>query len=684
MNSGTLRGSSAAFDLGARPLVNVDHVVIGSKVPPIGAGNLNLGTSAGGQPGINSVNPGNVQFDTPRLTSNGTYMHNLSPGAKFYGCWVLNDNVTVQGNGQSGQEFGGLYVRPQFFSSDGQGASRLLCGQDIVLTVYGTDTISQTVTFGPGALLFGNVTNAYGVRADIQTPDGAGNTIGIMTLFQGIFLKGNTTTVGTFVGLDLSNISIGAATTSWGIQVGSANNYYVGMSSFGKNSVPNYQVDVLGIVSSGNANPSGPGYRAAMTGTPAASSVLAGYQDTSTVALGSNAGAIYASFDAQPSIVGAATATYIGCSVNPTANTGAVTSGIGAAIGSAAGSGSWATFVGLDIGVTYPLAGTTTWALTVGDYNSYHLGTFVLGASTVPTTTAGGASLFAAPVLVSNGTYTVNAGGHVNFQYITWLINDTITVASSTTGISVYTLGLYPQLDFSTGQTGQSFAGVACSPGVGGSDTLSSINGLYLNAVTKYGSSVSATTMNGIASGCFWESSGTCATLNVFYGQSLRVAGTITTLIGLNLTSLNGGTTTWGMQVGNYQSYHQGKFTFGGTGAPSNTIDIQGGMLNYMANQSVSYTSGGNTTISATGGNYVDFSTISGNTTLIMSALPKIGTPLTIMITNDSVAARTITFSATWFRTTSATIVGTVNKAWIIQFISDGAHMVEKGRTGPL
>ena len=48
-------------------------------------------------------------------------------------------------------------------------------------------------------------------------------------------------------------------------------------------------------------------------------------------------------------------------------------------------------------------------------------------------------------------------------------------------------------------------------------------------------------------------------------------------MIGLRITGLAGGSTTWGIQVGNYNSYHQGKFTIGGTTAPTWNVHVQGG-----------------------------------------------------------------------------------------------------------
>lgn len=58
---------------------------------------------------------------------------------------------------------------------------------------------------------------------------------------------------------------------------------------------------------------------------------------------------------------------------------------------------------------------------------------------------------------------------------------------------------------------------------------------------------------------------------------SANTAGTFTTMVGLRITALAGGSTIWGMQVGNYNSYHQGPIALGGTTAPTWNAHVQGG-----------------------------------------------------------------------------------------------------------
>lgn len=552
MNTGVVLGvANQNFDLKKKNLVNVNNIVIGQVAPPIGWGNSNLGagSSLSTAPGVNSVNPGNVKFDTPRLTSTGTYTHVMTNGAAFYGCWVLNDTINaVYGN--TGTEMGGLYVRPQITVSDGS-AAQLCVGQDIVLTVRGTTTVDQTVSIGPASLLFGNVNNAYGVRSSIQTPDNAGNHIGKVALFQGLLLSGATNTVTTLIGLDLSlvNAAAGGISNSWGIQVGTANNYFQGNTMFGSTSAPSFPVDVIGVAR--------------------------------------------------------------------------VQQG----------------------------------------------GTALLGGTAVPTTTAsGGSTLQAAPLLTSNGTYNVASGN----DYIPWLLNDTITFTGTATNGQIYALGLYPSITASSGQTTPTGAGLSCNPTFIGTDTWSNLYGLTLNATIK----APATNAYGIFSLIVQNSANTVGTVTMIKAQALKLAGTITTLIGLDLTSLSGGTTTWGFQVGNYQSYHQGKLGIGGTSAPVNTVDIQGGMLNFHA---VTDTYGTVVSIDVTTGNVHDITTTTvGNATFNATTGGIAGEILIILIHNDNTAGRTITFGSNFH--SSGTLAGTAAKTATITFTSNGTAWYETAR----
>lgn len=86
-----------------------------------------------------------------------------------------------------------------------------------------------------------------------------------------------------------------------------------------------------------------------------------------------------------PTVSAGTTTTMYGMNFGLTVSSGAtVTTGYGLAIG-ASNSGTLTTFVGLDIGVAQSLAGSTIWAVKVGNYNSYFNGKTAFGGTSTPT-----------------------------------------------------------------------------------------------------------------------------------------------------------------------------------------------------------------------------------------------------------------------------------------------------------
>lgn len=72
---------------------------------------------------------------------------------------------------------------------------------------------------------------------------------------------------------------------------------------------------------------------------------------------------------------------------------------------------------------------------------------------------------------------------------------------------------------------------------------------------------------------------GTITTGVCFDAYTSTVIGAITTAIGLRITNLATGTTKWGMQIGNYQSYHEGDLrvgaiSAGSTASPNAKLDV--------------------------------------------------------------------------------------------------------------
>jgi hypothetical protein len=68
-----------------------------------------------------------------------------------------------------------------------------------------------------------------------------------------------------------------------------------------------------------------------------------------------------------------------------------------------------------------------------------------------------------------------------------------------------------------------------------------------------------------------------------------------------------------------------------------------------------------------------------GNASILASSGGLPGQRLSVIISNDSGGARTITFS-TNFRATG-TVVGTASKVIAVNFVSDGSKFIEQGRS---
>lgn len=197
----------------------------------------------------------------------------------------------------------------------------------------------------------------------------------------------------------------------------------------------------------------------------------------------------------------------------------------------------------------------------------------VFGTTAFPTTTQNGTNLSQSPILTSNGTYTAVVGGVSGPTYSAWLVNDAITLsdAAGTANPTVYGIGIYPKITSSMGRSDATMIGVAAGPIATGTDTWTLVQGLGLNANIQ----ANVTTVSAINAQVALTTANTITTVTCFKGLTIKLAGTMTTVVGLDLTSLSGGSTTWGMKVANYQSFHQGSFTFGAQTAPTYGIDLQ-------------------------------------------------------------------------------------------------------------
>jgi hypothetical protein len=168
----------------------------------------------------------------------------------------------------------------------------------------------------------------------------------------------------------------------------------------------------------------------------------------------------------------------------------------------------------------------------------------------------------------------------------------TVDIASTATGLTASRFGIYLRENLA-------FTATVATYGINSNNSVSITSG---NTFFVAGGFVSALTVSGAGNVATGQAGSFSLTLNntgtntlgvgvataVGAGSGATIAtgvgvdvstagvGTITTAIGLRITALGTGTTKWGMQVGDYQSYHHGKMTFGATTAPVYAIDLQG------------------------------------------------------------------------------------------------------------
>jgi hypothetical protein len=153
-----------------------------------------------------------------------------------------------------------------------------------------------------------------------------------------------------------------------------------------------------------------------------------------------------------------------------------------------------------------------------------------------------------------------------------WLQNGTITVTSGQ-GLSGFGGGIGLRESWALNASLINFAELDIRPTIAGSTAPANSYMMYFAPtinLTPTASSVAMLQTNPEVSSTITTLRG----LSVGGGNSTLVTTNIGLDIGVNVPLF--GTTLWGMQVGNYQSYHQGPFAFGGTSAPTWNMHSQG------------------------------------------------------------------------------------------------------------
>jgi hypothetical protein len=276
---------------------------------------------------------------------------------------------------------------------------------------------------------------------------------------------------------------------------------------------------------------------------------------------------------------------------------GTITEAHGVDVTGSSGAGTVGTFYGLRVGRTagaLSIPGTTKYGVYVnqGSVRNYFGGDTQFGggangawdSKVVAITSAGlavtGATTISGQTLVG---VTSHAGGlnpelsletafteSATSSHVGLAIVGTKTF-NTNTGSSYYGAYVFPTVTSSVAMS--EVAGQRTDITKTGGGTTTSGYGQYI----RYSSGASTTTTTAV--GLYAATLSALGTITTGVGVDIASAnsfGTYTTTIGLRITDLAGGTTKWGMQVGDYQSYHHGRVTLGATTAPTYALDIKG------------------------------------------------------------------------------------------------------------
>ena len=213
---------------------------------------------------------------------------------------------------------------------------------------------------------------------------------------------------------------------------------------------------------------------------------------------------------------------------------------------------------------------TTKWGFQFGDFNSYHVGPMVVGASVVPESEYN-------PRWSITGTHAMTPAT----THAVAMIHPTLTGTSGALPGGQSALRVAPIMEMSANVTG--------TEGLFGIRTQLSIRGLTSPRTLSIARGIDATCM-GIVNSTITTGIGVQATVSTADAAALMTTGvafdakveetfglgTIDTGVLLRALTNSATTTKWGFQFGDFQSYHHGRLTLGGTTAPTYGLQLVG------------------------------------------------------------------------------------------------------------
>lgn len=191
----------------------------------------------------------------------------------------------------------------------------------------------------------------------------------------------------------------------------------------------------------------------------------------------------------------------------------------------------------LDTTVAAKVANPMTAALNANSNTIYSVSQFAVGAT-----------------ITTTNTVTVARTASITTGYNSLSITDSITWGSGS--FLVYTgFRVGPTLTFNVAPLGVTL--MVMSPTLAGTATGYPVTGVQSSLAPPAGSALSKWTAMQLAGG--------------------RAADTVLTVgLDIGVTTALAGTTVWGIQCADYQSYHTGRISLGGSTAPTYALDIKG------------------------------------------------------------------------------------------------------------
>lgn len=178
---------------------------------------------------------------------------------------------------------------------------------------------------------------------------------------------------------------------------------------------------------------------------------------------------------------------------------------------------------------------------------------------------------------IGTGTATPNAGKLLDVLGTKTTVDGSAIRPISITGTQTYSTTAGG--DFAAYEVNMTLANavsVALARGVAntmlysGTAPITEINAVYAQTLSAFSSAPTIPLWRGlyVRHTRFGPDTATTTQATAIEGEIAGSGGTVTTAVGLKLTNLNG-STVWGLQIGNYQSYHQGPVLIGNNTSPN-------------------------------------------------------------------------------------------------------------------